>query len=623
MDRLEYSVGRFTLRPHRQLLDDGVPISIGRKALGLLTVLVEADGALVTKDELMAAVWPNAIVEDNAIQVHIGALRKALGPDAALLGTVHGLGYRLAATTAAGTPGMGVLAPPPSEPSVAGPVEPLLAVLAFDNLCEAADMAWFTDGVSEEIQHTVARTTKMQVIGRGSSFQFRGVDKAAAHVGAELNATHVLDGSVRRSGQRVRISAQLVECAKATTLWSERFDRDLSDTFALQDEIAAAVAAALKIVFSPPTRPEPVDPAAYDLYLKARALAFTESLADGVERMVRALGLMEKAVALAPAFARAWTSLARARAACLRIFDPALFPGLRREMVVSAAETALRLDPGSGSAYLALALLEPWGLYLERQALFRKALAAAPNDPGVLTDMGIMISTVGRLHESFGYLKQARDLDPLDGGAANLYAVMLSAIEGDEVSRPLWDELLARWPDSEFITLNALSSAALQNDWAWFEALVQASAERGQDSRYLRRRVRHLRNRRSPDPRYVGRYLQSVREQLARSGTLPLQDLVGLSELGLTDETFQLIDQASFDHMFDPDGPAPAGSGVIPGAIFLQHSKTMIADIRFVGLCAKLGLCDYWVKTDRWPDCADQVPYDFRAEARRLAGAHA
>ena len=98
MDCREYRIGRFTLKPFRQLLDGGVAVPIGRKALDLLSVLAKAEGALVTKDELMAAVWPKTIVEDNAIQVHIAALRKALGKDAELLSTVHGLGYRLAAT---------------------------------------------------------------------------------------------------------------------------------------------------------------------------------------------------------------------------------------------------------------------------------------------------------------------------------------------------------------------------------------------------------------------------------------------------------------------------------------------------------------------------------------------
>jgi TolB-like protein len=132
----------------------------------------------------------------------------------------------------------------------ADPTEPLLAVLAFDNLSGDAEMAYFSDGVSEEILQTVARGAELKVIGRGSSFQFRGRDKAAAHVAAALSATHVLDGSVRRSGNKVRIAANLIECERETTIWSDRFDRELSDVFALQDEIAAAVAAALKVAFA-------------------------------------------------------------------------------------------------------------------------------------------------------------------------------------------------------------------------------------------------------------------------------------------------------------------------------------------------------------------------------------
>src|SRR5208283_5884372 len=99
--------------------------------------------------------------------------------------------------------------------------------------------------------------------GRGSSFQFRGAEKAAAHVARALKATHVLDGSVRRSGTKVRIAANLIDCAGETTLWSDRFDRELSDVFALQEEIAGAIAAALKVAFAPAVQAESVDPAAY------------------------------------------------------------------------------------------------------------------------------------------------------------------------------------------------------------------------------------------------------------------------------------------------------------------------------------------------------------------------
>jgi TolB-like protein len=117
-----------------------------------------------------------------------------------------------------------------------------LAVLAFDNLSGDPGMAYFSDGVSEEIQQTFARGADLKVIGRTSSFQLRGADKTVRKAAAELKATHVLDGSVRRRGERVRISAQLIDCASETALWSNRFDRDLTDIFALQDEIAAEVA---------------------------------------------------------------------------------------------------------------------------------------------------------------------------------------------------------------------------------------------------------------------------------------------------------------------------------------------------------------------------------------------
>jgi TolB-like protein len=144
--------------------------------------------------------------------------------------------------------------------------KPVLAVLAFENLSGDADMAYFSDGLSEEILETVAHGAALSVIGRGSSFQFRGPQKAASRIAAELKATHVLDGSVRRSGGRLRIVAHLIECASETTLWSSRFEGDLTDVFALQDEIATAVANALKAAFSPSTLQAPIEAETYEIY---------------------------------------------------------------------------------------------------------------------------------------------------------------------------------------------------------------------------------------------------------------------------------------------------------------------------------------------------------------------
>ena len=188
--------------------------------------------------------------------------------------------------------------------------EPLVAVLAFDNLSGDADVVYFSDGLSEEILHAVSHVTGVKVVARSSSFQLRGVDKTAAKVASLLGATHLLDGAVRRSGDRVRISAQLVDCATQITLWTDRFDRDLTDIFALQDEVAGAVAAALDGAFAP-RGAQAANPVAYDLYLRARQF--------DPARMAYDVQLLDEAVAIAPDFLQAWEALAlspmRARAA--------------------------------------------------------------------------------------------------------------------------------------------------------------------------------------------------------------------------------------------------------------------------------------------------------------------
>src|SRR6202050_738302 len=157
---------------------------------------------------------------------------------------------------------------PPADPVRRKPDGPLLAVLAFDNLSGDPEMSYFSDGVSQEILDTVARGSDLKVLARSRSFPFRGREKAVRRVAADLRATHLLDGSVRRSGARVRISAQLVDCASEITLWSNRFDGALDDVFALQDEIALAVAEALKATIAPPRPVGPMDPAVYERYLK-------------------------------------------------------------------------------------------------------------------------------------------------------------------------------------------------------------------------------------------------------------------------------------------------------------------------------------------------------------------
>jgi TolB-like protein len=192
--------------------------------------------------------WHGVVVGEDAITRVMGRLRRlvdGVGRGAHKVETVTKVGYRLVSTGRAGETARS------AATALSEAIEPRLAVLAFENLCNGEDMAWFANGVSEEILQTVASGAAFTVIGRGSSFQFRGAERSASHVAAALNVTHLLDGSVRRRGPTVRISAHLVECAGQTTLWSDRFDRELSDVLAVQDEVARAVAAALARVFAP------------------------------------------------------------------------------------------------------------------------------------------------------------------------------------------------------------------------------------------------------------------------------------------------------------------------------------------------------------------------------------
>ena len=519
---------------------------------------------------------------------------------------------------------------PVQPPAVAGSksTAPLLAVLPFDNLSGDPEMAYFSDGVSEEIQQTVARTTTLQVIGRGSSFQFRGPDKAAAHVAAALDATHVLDGSVRRAGPKVRISAQLVECTRGVTLWSERFDRDLSDIFALQDEIAAAVAAALNAAFARATPFGRIDPAAYELFLRAKAHPFSP---DDPAPTLDRLQMLDQVVIAAPDFSAAWAEVALARVQMLRWWPDRRPIGLTRASVIDAAETALRLDPGAAAAYVALAYLEPFAAYARKEGFEAKGLAAAPNHPRALVGWGTFCYLVGRYREGLGYTSKAKEIDPLSENATFWTGCMLPASGRYPESRDLWAEALARAPETGRYWFGAFYIAAGNGDWVgwddllvrWGAMLAELGERRLPGGMVVRDQINFGRELRTPDPARLARRIERARQSLASTGTVDLSIITALAALGAVDEVYELVEKASFAHMFDPDGPPPS-QGNNPGHIFdLPANRLLLSDPRFVGLCAKLGLVDYWTKTERWPDCADEgvLPYEFKAEARRLAAA--
>jgi TolB-like protein len=223
----------------RDQSDHFVPVPIGSRALEILAVLVERPGDLVTRDEIIKRVWPATIVEYSNIAVQIASLRRALDPErpnGSLILTVPGRGYRFAGAVsralAAATPQL------PGKPSI--------AVLPFGNMSGNPEQEYFADGIVEEIITALSRIRWLFVIARNSTFTYKGQPIDVSQVGRELGVRYVLEGSVRRAGGRVRITAQLIDASDRTHLWADHFEGSLEDVFDLQDKVASTVAGVIE-----------------------------------------------------------------------------------------------------------------------------------------------------------------------------------------------------------------------------------------------------------------------------------------------------------------------------------------------------------------------------------------
>ncbi len=498
------------------------------------------------------------------------------------------------------------------------PIERLLAVLAFDNLSADKEMDFFSDGVSDEIQQTLARSPGVKVLARSSTFQFRGAQKAVRNVAAELQATHLLDGSVRRAGQKVRINAQLVDCANGHSLWADSFQGALDDIFALQDEIAAAVAKALAVVFSPPTVESGLSIATYEIFLRAQTIV-SEGARQFDDSGALAEPLLERVVAESPGHARAWELLANCRAWTLRSDKAGGHYAEGRAGVVEASENALRLDPARGGAFEALATLEPWAAYGAREALLERALLAQPNEPSILSAMSTFCWGVGRVRDALKFAERASALNPLFPAARLAVAQMHVYVGNEEGSIRMLAELHERWPANYSILLSLLSFSSSLGYWdAYAKGAADVGKFTGWEAKRLDEIVEHAAILATDDPEPRRRVIEGSNHRLASTGVLPLSWLVALCHYGLGEEALSLAERADFSHMFSPDGPLPARE--YPGNIFGPWC-TMNKSPRFIDLCDRIGLCRYWVESDRWPDCAEWVPYDLKAEVRRRTGA--
>jgi len=284
-----------------------------------------------------------------------------------------------------------------------------IAVLPFVDMSSAKDQEYFSDGISEELLNLLAKVPQLQVTARTSSFAFKGKELGIPAMARQLHVAHVLEGSVRKAGNAVRITAQLIDAASDKHLWSQTYDRQLDDIFAIQDEIAADVVKHLQVaLLGPAPKARATDPEAYRLYLRGR-----DFLVGTDQEMDKSIDYFQQAIARAPDYAMAHAGLADAWAtqAYLRANSRAEVAGKARAEVARALE----LDPDLGEAHASLGqilFLFEWD-WAGADAEFKRALVLAPGSEAVHENYGEFLNAMGRLDEGLAQSREAARLDPL------------------------------------------------------------------------------------------------------------------------------------------------------------------------------------------------------------------
>jgi adenylate cyclase len=375
--------------------DDGREEPLQPRVMQVLIALLRAEGEIVTRDELTQGCWGGVVVGEDAINRVIGRLRRlseGIGEGWFEVETVTRVGYRLAC----GDPATDI---EPVHLEARSAPGPSICVLPFDNWGGDPEQEYFADGISEDIITDLSKVSALMVIARNTAFTFKGrsVDiKQAAH---QLDVTHVLEGSVRKSGQRVRIAAQLIDGRTGGHVWAERWDRDLGDIFALQDEISQATVSALKLKLFPQEKQAIEDRGAcsleaYDMYMRARALT-------GQLNYERAIELYRQTLALDPDFSRGWSGLVTALVNYLNY--PSIAPEQRSALLADLNAAVRRLAESAPDAPIT-----PYARAFQRllkrdflgaEQFLRLAPAVSPSE---LSDNLVLRSNI-RFYESVGH----------------------------------------------------------------------------------------------------------------------------------------------------------------------------------------------------------------------------
>ena len=298
---------------------------------------------------------------------------------------------------------------------VASDPRPSIAVLPFVNMSPEKDQEYFSDGLSEQMLDLLAKVPQLRVIARTSSFSFKGKEVDAATIARTLVVSHLLEGSVRKSGNRLRISAKLVRASDGSQLWSESYDRNLEDVFKIQDEIAGSVVAQLRVAMLGTSMPESqaTDPAAFADYMRARQL-YQSSSEDSLEQ---ATALLERVVAVDNKYSPAWRLLAQTYGTRAWVGFLPLHAGFAKSR--AAIQRAIDIDPSDAAAIAVLAnLSRNYDMNLPEAArLLKRALSLSANDATVLAAAGSLTIATGDGKRSIAIFEELARRDPVNGNA--------------------------------------------------------------------------------------------------------------------------------------------------------------------------------------------------------------
>ena len=457
--------GPFTLDPEqRALLRDGKSIALTYKAFEILHLLVENQGRALSKEEMMRQVWPDSFVDESNLAQHIFHLRKILGDThegQAYIETLPRHGYRFVAPVQKAPAKRAEAAVPTANTSQAGAAfansnptklrwvigigaglllaagivayvargriwtaapasnaKVMLAVLALENLSGDPQQEYLSNGLTEELitQLGSLEPGRLGVIARTSAMQYKDSHKDVRQISRELGVDYVLEGSVRRDGERVRITAQLIQVKDQTHLWAKEYDRGLKDILGLESEVAGEVAREIRLRLTPAesarlAATHPVNPEAYEMYLKGRYFWNKRNEAA----YVKAIDYFNQAIARDPQYAQAYSGLADAYA-LLGSWPNAEVP--RRVAMPRAKEaalTALKLDDSLAEAHASLAFVEmhyEWN-WKESEKGFRRAIELNPNYATAHQWFAYWLMAQGRRDESIAENELARKADPL------------------------------------------------------------------------------------------------------------------------------------------------------------------------------------------------------------------